>query len=129
MRGRSIDFENYLQQLHVLLSTRAHGPSFEDAVIARFSNVQRQIYCRCQQVATALTLLRHTNCLLTVSKCLLHGWLSDPGLKIVAAPFASADVEFYAYWHASSTQEKPAVWLRETLLKALNGSLKPLRRR
>jgi len=116
----AMDFERYLHQLHVVLSSRPHGPSFEDASIARISNVQRKIYSRCQQVGTALGLVRHSDCILTVSRFLLHGQLSDAGLKVIDAPFDAPNAEIYAYWHANSELEKPAAWLRQSLIQALN---------
>jgi DNA-binding transcriptional LysR family regulator len=119
-KGNVIDFEEYLDQQHVILSSRPYGPSFEDMSIARFSNAQRKIYSRCQQVGTALGLVRHSNCILTVSKFLLHGQLSDAGLKVIDAPFDSPNAEIYGYWHVNSELEKPAAWLRQALIKALN---------
>jgi DNA-binding transcriptional LysR family regulator len=116
----SINFESYLEQQHVILSSRPHGPSFEDMSIGRISNEQRKIYSRCQHVGTALGLVRHSNCILTVSEFLLHGQLVDPSLKVIDAPFESPNVEIYAYWHANSEMEKSAAWLRETLVSALN---------
>jgi DNA-binding transcriptional LysR family regulator len=119
-KGNSMDFEHYMDQLHVILSSRPHGPSIEDMSIGRISNAQRKIYSRCQQVGTALGLVRQSNCVLTVSEFLLHSQLSDPTLKVIGAPFESPNVEIYAYWHVNSELEKSAAWLRQTMVRALN---------
>lgn len=113
---RNISFDDYMNSSHIIVSSRPSGQSHEDNSIASFSNLQRNIFARCQQVPTAIEIIKDSNQLLTISQFLTNNIKNFDEYIIFTPPFAAPNTEIYAYWHVNSQFEKPMIWLREILL-------------
>ncbi len=109
--------QDYLNQHHLLVSSRPQGHGVEDLLLAK-EGKSRQVVARCQQISTGLELISQSNLLLTISESLVNH-LYDPELQqICIAPFQAPSVDTYLYWHQSRESDKASQWLRQQIIAA-----------
>jgi DNA-binding transcriptional LysR family regulator len=118
LRG-GLDLEKYLQQRHVVVSSRRSGPVVEDFELGRLG-YHRHIGMRCQNYFVALKTVAHTQMLLTVPEnyALRNQHYHD--LKIWSLPLELQPVASYMYWHASVDDDPANQWLRNQVISLHN---------
>jgi DNA-binding transcriptional LysR family regulator len=112
-----ISIENYLAQQHLLVSSRPTGHGIEDLMLAR-EGKSRQVVARCQQIITALELVRDSDLLLTVAETYVNRFYRDDLYQICLAPFSAPKVDTFLYWHISSEADKGNQWLRNMIVES-----------
>lgn len=114
---RGIDLDTYLQQQHLLVSSRPTGHGVEDLMLAR-EGKSRQVVARCQQISTALEIVRDSNLLLTVAETYVNRYYRDDFYQICQAPFVTPSVDTFLYWYAGNEQERANQWLRNRIIES-----------
>lgn len=97
---------------HILVSSREHGPGFEDIQLSRHG-LERQIGLRVPQYFGAALVLCRSNMLLCAPEQLAR--LLTVNLPLACRPFpiTLSEFEVYLYWHHSVDQEPAHQWLRQ----------------
>ena len=113
--GLTID--TYLEQEHVLVSSRRIGFGLADLEVARVGRY-RAIKLRCQQSFAACRVVAKTNLILTMPDryARIANVLFDN--QIIAAPFDGPSQDVYVYWHANADMDPANKWLRDQLFSA-----------
>lgn len=112
-RGR-IALRDYLAAGHLLVSSRRHGPGFEDQELARLGH-ERTIVLRCQHYFAACRVVENTDYLLTMPA--QYAAVANAGLAtvLVEMPVALPPMDVHLYWHVSRDSDPAHRWLRERL--------------
>ena len=121
LKHGSVSLDHYLQQKHLLVSSRPHGDGVEDLMLAR-QGLRRSVVARCQQISTALELVNQSDLLMTVSETLVKHLHNPARHRICAAPFQTPEVDTYLYWHSSSEADRASQWLRSQIVKSYHDS-------
>ncbi|MEO8837348.1 MAG: LysR family transcriptional regulator, partial [Herbaspirillum sp.] len=111
----SIDFDTYLKQSHIQVSSRRRGLSIEDHSLRR-SGLTRRVSVRCQHYAAACHIVSQTNMLMTMPRSFALLTNQSFHNQMLAAPFPSLRLELFLYWHVRSDNDAAARWLREQIL-------------
>lgn len=114
LRG-GLTLEKYLQQRHVVVSSRRSGPTVEDFELSRLG-MHREIGMRCQNFFVAWRTIVNSNMLLTVPESLTRHPGFDPGLKIWPMPAHLPELSVHMYWHESLQDDPANRWLRERIM-------------
>lgn len=114
LRG-GLTLERYLQQRHVVVSSRRSGPTVEDFELSRLG-MHREIGMRCQNFFVAWRTVAESNMLLTVPESLTRYSGFDPELKIWPMPTELPDLGVHMYWHDSVDDDPANRWLRNKIL-------------
>jgi DNA-binding transcriptional LysR family regulator len=111
----TLDLACYLEQDHVLVSTRSTGPSLEDFELARLG-AQRKIGLRCQNTFSACRVIADNNMLLTLteSSAKMYGKLLD--LVIYPLPAELPALDVHLYWHINVDIDPANKWLRDKII-------------
>src|SRR5260370_22485967 len=115
--GSDFALATYLEQQHVLVTSRRKGPGLEDLALSQ-RGLQRRIRLRCRNYAAAFGVVRRTDLLLTMPERyagLLNVGFDNP---ILALPFAAPTVDAYLYWHEAADNDPANSWLRELVSRA-----------
>lgn len=120
IRNGMLDFETYLAQPHVLVSSRRYGPSLIDLELSRLG-FRRKIALRCQHTFPACRVVSQTNFLLTLSET--HARLASVGgdTCLYPLPLKIPEVEAQMYWHESVENDPANRWLRQQIEAVLSG--------
>jgi DNA-binding transcriptional LysR family regulator len=115
---RTLTMPAYLQQQHVLVSSRRSGPALEDLELAR-RGMQRRIRLRCQHYFTACRVVHDTDLVLTMPAQLAD--VTNRSFKNAIRPFpiASPKLDAYLYWHANVDADPANRWLREQIAEVV----------
>jgi len=115
-----LDLETYLQQTHVLVSSRRKGMGLEDFELNREGR-QRQIGLRCQHYFAACRVVSETNLLLTMPE--QYALIANAQFKnrIDAFPLPTQPLDAHLYWHASADNDPANAWLRQQLVGLFSG--------
>lgn len=119
IRNGTLDFESYLAQSHVLVSSRRYGPSLIDVELSRLG-FRRKIVLRCQHTFPACRVVSETDLLLTLSESHARLISAALGTRLYPLPMKTAQVEAQMYWHESVENDPANRWLREQIEAALN---------
>ena len=111
VRG-ALDLELYLQQEHVLASSRRRGPGLEDFELSRVG-LQRRIRLRCQHYFAACRVVSQTDLALTMPERLAQVVNQQFGNQILPFPLTIPSLDIYLYWHANVDNDPANLWLRE----------------
>jgi DNA-binding transcriptional LysR family regulator len=116
---RSPTLAAYLEQQHLMVTSRRRGPGFEDLALAQLG-VQRRVRLRCRSFAAAFRVVAESDFVLTMPR--RHAGLLNKayGNRILRLPMAMPALDLYLYWHAAMEEDPANRWLRATLLEALN---------
>jgi DNA-binding transcriptional LysR family regulator len=108
--------ERYLEQTHVVVSSRRRGPALEDVVL-RQTGQRRRVSLRCQNYHAACQVVRSTDLLLTMPERLAR--VLNKGLDNVLLPFPAEApaLAIHMYWHAALDNDPANTWLREQVLR------------
>ena len=112
-----LTLETYLEQEHILVTSRRTGFGLADLEVARAGRY-RDIKLRCQQSFAACRVVSETNLILTMPTryARVANLLFDN--QIIAAPFVGPSQDVYLYWHANADPDPANTWLREQLFSA-----------
>ncbi len=110
---KTISEQDYLQAKHILVSTRATGPSLVDYILSS-QGLNRDIKLRCQHYYAACQVVARTDLILTMPKryaLVLKQQFEH--IEIHNLPFSSSDIDLYLYWHQSRDKDPANIWFRE----------------
>ena len=117
---QTLDLDTYLQQDHVLVSSRRLGPSLVDAELNRTGR-KRRIVLRCQHYFAACQVVSETDMLLTIPE--RYALMLNSGFDNCLFPFplkSLQQLEIHMYWHESADNDPPNRWLREQIKKVVD---------
>ena len=117
VRG-SLDLETYLQQDHILATSRRKGPGMEDFELSRLG-LQRRVRLRCQHYFAACRVVSQTNLLLTMRERYARVVNEQFGNQILPFPLALPSFDAHLYWHANVDADPANLWLREQIIHSL----------
>lgn len=117
VRG-SIDLETYLQQDHILATSRRKGPGLEDFELSRLG-LQRRVRLRCQHYFAACRVVSQTHLLLTMRERYAQVANEQFGNQILPFPLELPSFDAHLYWHANVDSDPANLWLREQIIQSL----------
>ncbi len=117
----NLSLETYLEQNHVLVSSRSTGPGIEDFELARLG-VHRKIGLRCQHPFAACRVIAGSDMLLTLPKTAATMYSEVLDLALSPLPVDLPKLDVHLYWHANVDLDPANKWLRNQLIiTALRG--------
>lgn len=111
----SITIEAYLEQDHIVASSRSIGQAMEDHELSRLG-FQRRIKMRCQHHWTACKVISTSDMLLTMPLHNARATNEALGNQLVPFPIEMPAPDVYLYWRASAENDPANRWLREQIL-------------
>jgi DNA-binding transcriptional LysR family regulator len=111
----------YLQQQHVMVTSRRRGPAAEDIELGQQS-LHRHVRLRCRNYLAAFRVVGQTDLVLTMPErytALLGG---NAALRALRMPVKVPALDLYLYWHDRVHDDPANRWLRGQLLEALGQS-------
>jgi DNA-binding transcriptional LysR family regulator len=108
------DLATYLQQQHLLISTRREGPGIADVELSRLG-LERHIRLRCQQTSAAGQIVAASDLVLTMLEYDAHAMNAFFDHQILPLPIAAEPIDLYLYWHGSVDSDPANRWLRAEL--------------
>lgn len=113
--GATLEMETYLQQSHVLVSSRRKGMGLEDFELNR-EGLRRLIALRCQHYFAACRVVSETNLLLTMPEQYARIANAQFKNRIDPFPLSTQPLDAHLYWHASADNDPANTWLRKQLM-------------
>jgi DNA-binding transcriptional LysR family regulator len=114
----SLDLETYLEQGHILASSRRRGPGLEDFELSRLG-LQRRIRLRCQHYFAACRVVSETDLLLTMPERYAQVANRQFGNQTLPFPTEMPPLDLYLYWHANVDNDPANRWIRQQLVESL----------
>ncbi|OGB25498.1 MAG: LysR family transcriptional regulator [Burkholderiales bacterium RIFCSPLOWO2_02_FULL_57_36] len=114
VQGR-ISMAAYLEQDHILVSSRRLGPGIEDYELSRLG-FQRSVKLRCQHYWTACKVVSASDMLVTMPERYARATNDPLENQIVPFPIDIPAHDIFLYWHASAENDHANRWLREQLV-------------
>ena len=114
VQGR-ISMASYLEQDHILASSRRLGPGIEDYELSRLG-FQRRIKLRCQHYWTACKVANQSDMLVTMPERYARATNDPLENQIVPFPIDIPAHDIFLYWHSSADNDHANRWLREQIL-------------
>lgn len=118
-KNQVLDLDTYLQQAHVLVSSRRQGVGLEDFELNR-EGLRRQISLRCQHYFAACRVISETDLLLTMPEQYASIANAQFMNRIDPFPLATQPIDAHLYWHSSADNDPANSWLREQLLNLMH---------
>lgn len=118
-KNRALDLDTYLQQAHVLVSSRRQGMGLEDFELNR-EGLRRLISLRCQHYFAACRVVSETDLLLTMPEQYANIANAQFMNRIDPFPLATQPIDAHLYWHSSADNDPANSWLREQLLNLMH---------
>lgn len=114
---QSLTLDRYLEQEHVMVTSRKQGPGLEDVELSK-RGLSRRIRLRCRNYLAALRVVATSDLVVTMAERYVP--LLSGGLKTetVAFPFRVPTLDLYLYWHASADGDAANRWLRGLVIDA-----------
>lgn len=117
---RKLDLQVYLEQDHVLASSRRRGPGIEDFELSRHG-LERRIRLRCQHYFAACRVVSQSNLLLTMPGRYARIANEQFGNRILPFPLEVPRFDVFFYWHANVDNDPANRWLREQVMASVHG--------
>jgi DNA-binding transcriptional LysR family regulator len=114
----SINLESYLEQEHVLASSRKTGLGLEDMELSRLG-FQRRIKLRCQHYWTACKVVSTSDLLLTMPELYARATNEPLANQLIPFPIQVSAHDIFLYWHASAENDPANRWLRDNVIASL----------
>jgi DNA-binding transcriptional LysR family regulator len=108
------DLQAYLDQQHVLISTRREGPGIADVELSRLG-LERRVRVRCQQTGAAGRIVADSDLIATMLEYDARALGRFFDHQILPLPIAAEPIDLYMYWHASVDSDPANCWLRAEL--------------
>jgi len=118
------DLATYLQQQHMLISTRREGPGIADVELSRLG-LERHIRLRCQQTSAAGQIVAASDLVLTMLEYDARAMNGIFDLQILPLPIAHEPIDLYLYWHGSVDSDPANRWLRAELVAVCEQMAQP----
>ncbi len=117
--NKKLTLANYLQQNHVLVSSRRSGPGLEDMELSRQGH-QRHIGLRCQHYFAASLVVSESDLLLTMPGH--YAQLANRHLnnQLWPLPLKMPPFDVYLYWHENAENDPANCWLRELVTRCFS---------
>ena len=115
-----ITLADYLEEEHILASSRRKGPGIEDFELSRLG-MQRKIRLRCQHYFAACRVVSQTDLILTMPERYARVANQQFDNQLLALPLDMPAWDVYLYWHANVEDDPANKWLRERLAAAMVG--------
>ncbi|WP_020407371.1 LysR family transcriptional regulator [Hahella ganghwensis] len=103
---------------HALVSSREHGPGYEDVQLSRHG-LQRKIGLRTPHFFGAALVVAQSDLVLCAPQRFAEILRRRLGLEVRPFPMTLGALELYLYWHHSMDQEPAHRWLREQVKQAM----------
>jgi DNA-binding transcriptional LysR family regulator len=113
--AKHLDLKRYLEETHVIVSSRRKGPGLEDVVL-RQTGARRRIALRCQNLHAACQVVCGSNLLLTMPERLAEALNQGNDNLLLPFPSGSPSLAIHMYWSAASDNDPANRWLREQVL-------------
>ena len=117
----TLDLDTYLEQNHILVSSRSIGPSIEDFELARIG-LQRKVALRCQHTFSACRVISGNNMLLTTTETTAKMYSKLLDLVIYPLPVELPEIDVHLYWHSNVNIEPANKWLRNKIIQTASGN-------
>ena len=108
----------YLQQAHVMVTSRRRGPGAEDIELGQHRQ-SRQVRLRCRNYQAAFRVVGQTDLVLTVPERYTELLKGNPALCAHRMPVKIPALDLYLYWHDRVHDDPAHRWLRGQLLEAM----------
>ncbi|UZE97155.1 LysR family transcriptional regulator [Alkalimarinus alittae] len=115
--SNTLDLDHYLEQKHVLVSSRVSGPGMEDFELGRLG-VQRQVGLRCQHFFSACRVVESSNMLLTMPETAAKMFSKVLDIALYSLPVELPGIDVHLYWHVNVDKDPANRWLRNKILMA-----------
>lgn len=115
-----VTLDAYLEEEHILASSRRKGPGIEDFELSRLG-LQRKIRLRCQHYFAACRVVSQTDLVLTMPERYARVANQQFDNQLLALPLEMPAWDVYLYWHANVEDDPANKWLRERLTAAMVG--------
>ena len=115
-----ITLDQYLDEEHILASSRRKGPGIEDFELSRIG-MQRKIRLRCQHYFAACRVVSQTDLILTMPERYARVANQQFDNQLLPLPLEMPAWDVYLYWHANVEDDPANKWLRERLTAAMVG--------
>jgi DNA-binding transcriptional LysR family regulator len=112
--GEQIAIADYLEQNHILVSSRSEGQGLEDFALSARGQ-RRKIMLRCQHYFAACRVASETDLLVTMPATYAGIISQYLDVSLMAAPESMPDVDVHLYWHRQYEREPALMWFRERL--------------
>jgi len=106
-----ITLDQYLEEEHILASSRRKGPGIEDFELSRLG-MQRKIRLRCQHYFAACRVVSQTDLILTMPERYARVANQQFGNQLLPLPLEMPAWDVYLYWHANVEDDPANKWLR-----------------
>jgi DNA-binding transcriptional LysR family regulator len=114
---KGLTLDRYLEQDHVMVTSRRQGPGLEDVELSK-RGLSRRVRLRCRNYLAALRAVAESDLVLTMAE--RYTAILGAGLRTetVAFPFRMPTLDLYLYWHASADADAANRWLRDLVIEA-----------
>lgn len=112
-----LSLESYLEQGHILVSSRPSGPGVEDFELSR-RGMQRRVILRCQHYFAALRVVAETDLIVTMPRRLARVVNQQADHQILPFPLEMPRHDHYLLWHENMDGDPANRWLREQIIQA-----------
>lgn len=112
-----LGLDGYLQQKHILVTSRRTGPGLEDHELSRHG-LRRRVALRCQHYFAASRVVSETDLLLTMPARLAQLIQRSGGYDVAPFPLAMPAQDLFLCWHSNVDSDPANRWLREQILAA-----------
>jgi DNA-binding transcriptional LysR family regulator len=116
---RKVDLETYLQQDHILTSSRRKGPGLADFELSRLG-LQRRVRLRCQHYYAACRVVSKTDLVLTMPERYARIVNQHFDNRILPFPVEMPSLDVYLYWHANVENDPANRWFRMQVMRSVN---------
>lgn len=108
----------YLQQQHVMVTSRRRGPGAEDIELGQQS-LRRHVRLRCRNYLAAFRVISQTDLVLTMPERYAALLAGNMALRVLKMPVKMPTLDLYLYWHDRVHDDPANRWLRQQLLEAV----------
>lgn len=116
--GETLDLATYLEQDHVLVTSRRRGPGIEDVELGR-RGLKRRTRLRCQHYFAACRVVAESDLVLTMPGRYARLLNRHFGNQILPLPLENQSMNLFMYWHETVDTDPANRWLRTHMLQAL----------
>ncbi|OWW22578.1 LysR family transcriptional regulator [Noviherbaspirillum denitrificans] len=114
----AIDIGTYLNQDHILASSRRRGPGLQDFELSRFG-MERRIRLRCQHYFAACRVVSQTDMILTMPGRYARIANEQFGNQVLPFPLEIPPFDVFLYWHSNVDNDPANRWFREKVIESL----------
>ncbi|HEV2673099.1 MAG TPA: LysR family transcriptional regulator [Aliidongia sp.] len=119
--GIALDLATYLDQSHVLVTSRRRGAGAIDAELAR-RGLKRRIRLRGQYYFAACRVVSETDLLLTMPEYDARLCSRQFDNRILPLPIDMAPIDVHLYWHVSTDKDPANQWMRDEIGRAFDAA-------